>query len=47
MALATPTNTITKKINLGGNRERNIQMTIFAALNMLRCELFNKLKLKE
>ena len=47
MALATPSGIATKKINLGGNRERNIQMTIFAALNMLRCELFNKLKLKE
>jgi nicotinamide-nucleotide amidase len=36
MAIALEGECITKKINLGDNRERNIQMTIFASLNMLR-----------
>ncbi len=36
MAIALEGECVTKKINLGDNRERNIQMTIFASLNMLR-----------
>jgi hypothetical protein len=42
MAVALEGDGITKKINLGDNRERNIQMTIFASLNMLRNVLLTK-----
>jgi nicotinamide-nucleotide amidase len=42
MAVALEGDCITKKINLGDNRERNIQMTIFASLNMLRNVLLTK-----
>lgn len=42
MAVALEGECITKKINLGDNRERNIQMTIFASLNMLRNVLSTK-----
>ena len=42
MAIALEGECITKKINLGDNRERNIQMTIFASLNMLRNVLSTK-----
>ena len=42
MAVALAGDCITKKINLGDNRERNIQMTIFASLNMLRNVLSTK-----
>jgi nicotinamide-nucleotide amidase len=42
MAIAYEGNCETKKIILGDNRERNIQMTIFAALNMLRLTLLEK-----
>ena len=42
MAVALEGSCITKKINLGDNRERNIQMTIFASLNMLRNVLLTK-----
>ena len=42
MAVALAGECITKKINLGDNRERNIQMTIFASLNMLRNVLLTK-----
>jgi nicotinamide-nucleotide amidase len=44
IALATPDKVISKKLNLGDNRERNIKMTIFAALNLLRYTILeNKL----
>ncbi|MGV3629816.1 MAG: competence/damage-inducible protein A [Bacteroidota bacterium] len=39
ISLATPDEIISKKLNLGENRERNIKMTIFAALNLLRFTL--------
>lgn len=39
IALATPTGVISKKYTFGDNRERNIQMAIYAALNLLRMEL--------
>ena len=42
MAVALEGECVTKKINLGDNRERNIQMTIFASLNMLRNVLLTK-----
>jgi nicotinamide-nucleotide amidase len=42
MAIAYEGKCETKKIILGDNRERNIQMTIFAALNMLRLTLLEK-----
>ncbi len=42
MAVALAGDCVTKKINLGDNRERNIQMTIFASLNMLRNVLSTK-----
>jgi nicotinamide-nucleotide amidase len=43
MAIATSDGVKTKKINLGDNRERNIQMTIFAALNFLRLTILEKI----
>ncbi|MCE3294367.1 MAG: competence/damage-inducible protein [Crocinitomicaceae bacterium] len=42
IALATPEQVISKKLNLGDNRERNIKMTIFAALNLLRFTLLQR-----
>lgn len=42
MAIDCEEGCFTKKINLGDNRERNIQMTIFASLNMLRLLLLKK-----
>ena len=42
MAIAYEDKCEAKKIILGDNRERNIQMTIFAALNMLRLTLLEK-----
>jgi nicotinamide-nucleotide amidase len=44
MAIAHENGCETKKLALGDNRERNIQMTIFAALNMLRVILVSKKK---
>jgi nicotinamide-nucleotide amidase len=44
MAIAHENGCETKKLMLGDNRERNIQMTIFAALNMLRVILVSKKK---
>ena len=43
MAIAHRDGVITKKIKLGDNRERNIQMTIFAALNFLRLTILEKI----
>lgn len=43
MAIATNGEVKTKKIKLGDNRERNIQMTIFAALNFLRLTILEKI----
>lgn len=43
MAVAYPEGFKTKKIKLGDNRERNIQMTIFAALNFLRLTILEKI----
>jgi nicotinamide-nucleotide amidase len=43
MAIASNDNVKTKKIKLGDNRERNIQMTIFAALNFLRLTILEKI----
>ncbi len=39
IAVATSKKTITKKINLRYNRERNIQLTAFNALNLLRLSI--------
>lgn len=44
IALATRQEIISKKLNLGENRERNIKMTIFAALNLLRFTLLRNKK---
>jgi nicotinamide-nucleotide amidase len=44
MALAYEGRVDVKKLNLGGDRERNIQMTIFAGMNMLRLVLLLKNK---
>jgi nicotinamide-nucleotide amidase len=41
ISVASKTKVISKKLNLGDNRERNVQMTIFASLNLLRCVLLN------
>jgi len=46
IALSTPQKTITKKFQMGENRERNIKRTAFTALNMLRKELQNENKIK-
>jgi len=43
MAVAFDGGVVTKKIKLGDNRERNIQMTIFAALNFLRLTILEKI----
>ena len=43
MAIAHRDGVVTKKIKLGDNRERNIQMTIFAALNFLRLTILEKI----
>jgi nicotinamide-nucleotide amidase len=43
MAIAYGDGVVTKKIKLGDNRERNIQMTIFAALNFLRLTILEKI----
>jgi nicotinamide-nucleotide amidase len=41
ISVASKEKVISKKLNLGDNRERNVQMTIFASLNLLRCVLLN------
>ena len=41
ISIASREKVISKQLNLGDNRERNVQMTIFAALNLLRCVLLN------
>ena len=43
MAISYNGGVVTKKIKLGDNRERNIQMTIFAALNFLRLTILEKI----
>ena len=43
MAIAHNDGVETKKIKLGDNRQRNIQMTIFAALNFLRLTILEKI----
>lgn len=44
VAAASSKNVVSQKLNLGENRERNIKMTIFAALNLLRFSILeNKL----
>jgi nicotinamide-nucleotide amidase len=40
IAVASAGKTISKQFSFGNNRDRTIQMTIFAALNLLRCEVF-------
>jgi nicotinamide-nucleotide amidase len=44
MAISYNGGVVTKKIKLGDNRERNIQMTIFAALNFLRLTILEKIE---
>ena len=39
IAVAHPEGIATKKFNFGDNRERTLQMTIFAAMNLLRCTI--------
>jgi len=39
IAVATPSNIITKKFMMGDHRDRNIKKTAMTALNMLRLEL--------
>lgn len=39
ISVASKKGVLNKKFNFGDNRERTIQMTIFAALNMLRCHI--------
>lgn len=39
IAIATATNTFTKCLSFGDNRERNISMTALTALNLARCEV--------
>jgi len=39
IGIALPNRTIARKFNFGDNRERNIQMTVWSALNWLRFEL--------
>lgn len=46
IALATRREVISKKLNFGGEREINIKMTIFAALNLLRYTLVQYKKQK-
>lgn len=41
ISVATKEKTVAKQFNFGDNRERNIQMTIFAGLNLLRSVLLN------
>lgn len=41
ISVATQEKVIAKQFNFGDNRERNIQMTIFAGLNLLRSVLLN------
>jgi nicotinamide-nucleotide amidase len=39
VAIASKDHVFSKKFNFGGHRERNIQMTVLSALNLLRCNL--------
>lgn len=39
IGLATPTKVISRKFLFANNRDRNIQLSVLSALNMLRCEL--------
>jgi nicotinamide-nucleotide amidase len=39
IAVAHPDGILAKKFNFGDNRERTLQMTIFAAMNLLRCTI--------
>jgi nicotinamide-nucleotide amidase len=39
IGLATPTRTISKKYLFADNRDRNVQLSVLSALNLLRCEL--------
>jgi len=41
ISVASKEKVVAKQFNFGNNRERNIQMTIFAALNLLRSVLLN------
>lgn len=43
IAVSTKERTISKKFLYGTNRERNVQMTVLSALNLVRCELLNLL----
>ena len=42
VGLALPNRTIARRFHFGDNRERNLQMTVWSALNWLRFELKNK-----
>ena len=46
IALATPSGIVSKKLNLGDSRDRNIKMTVYAALNLLRFTLVQDKKQK-
>jgi nicotinamide-nucleotide amidase len=46
LALATPTQTFTKLLQLGTNRKKNIAMASLTALNLLRLELIKALNLQ-
>ena len=47
IAVATAKTSFAVKYQFGNNRERNIQMTVLSALNLLRCAILEiKLKIK-
>ena len=47
IAVATPKTSFAVKYQFGNDRERNIQMTVLSALNLLRCAILEiKLKIK-
>lgn len=47
IGLATPTKTISRKFLFANNRDRNVQLSVLSALNLLRCELLGILEEKK
>lgn len=47
IGLATPTKTISRKYLFANNRDRNVQLSVLSALNLLRCELLGILEEKK
>ena len=46
IGLATPTRVISRKYLFTDNRDRNVQLSVLSALNLLRCELLNLIEEK-